>query len=320
MQQAYSNKIRLGISTCLLGEKVRFDGGHKLNAFAVETLSQFFEWVPVCPEVEIGLGIPREALHLTGDPASPRMVTAKSGIDYTEKINRYAQKRVAQLKKLELDGYILKRGSPSCGMERVKVYAENGVPRKTGVGLFARVLLQQLPELPVEEEGRLQDARLRESFIVRVFSHHRWRHMVPLGYRLSQLMAFHAAHKFLLMAHSEQHLRELGKLVARGKTMPAAELRQAYARLFFEGLRRRATPRKHTNVLQHIAGYFKKQLAPDDKQELQHAIDDYHRELLPLIVPVTLLRHYVRKFDIEYIRDQVYLNPHPKELMILNHV
>jgi uncharacterized protein YbgA (DUF1722 family)/uncharacterized protein YbbK (DUF523 family) len=315
-----ADRIRVGISTCLLGEKVRFDGGHKLDQYAVGTLGRYVEWVPVCPELEMGLGVPREALRLVGDPAAPRFVTVNSRVDHTEGMLAWARERIRQLRELDLDGYLLKSKSPSCGMERVRVYTEAGMPSQSAPGLFARALMDAMPLLAVEEEGRLNDPRLRESFVVRIFTHHRWRQLGRGRLRPGGLVAFHGRHKLLLMAHSEPHLRALGRLVARAGTERPAELAREYAAGLFAGLRVRATTRKHTNVLQHIAGYLRDHLDRPDRDELHGTIADYHRGLVPLIVPITLLRHHVGKSGLSYLQDQVYLDPHPKELMLLNHV
>jgi uncharacterized protein YbgA (DUF1722 family)/uncharacterized protein YbbK (DUF523 family) len=319
-QHSSEIKLRLGISTCLLGENVRFDGGHKHDQYLTGTLAQFVEWVPVCPEVEIGLGTPRESLHLAGDPAAPRMVTTKTNRDHTEAMLKFSQAKTEQLKSLQLNGYILKKDSPSCGMERVRVYSEKGMAARNGIGLFARVLMEQMPNLPIEEEGRLNDPRLRENFIVRIFCHYRWQRLREKPFRLTDLIAFHTQHKFLLLAHHEKNYRDMGKLVAEGKSHVPKELLARYEELYFAALRHPAPKRKHANVLQHLAGYFKKQLDEKDKQELHTTIDDYHQGLLPLVVPLTLIKHYVNKFEVQYLQDQIYLNPHPKELMLLNHV
>jgi uncharacterized protein YbgA (DUF1722 family)/uncharacterized protein YbbK (DUF523 family) len=314
------DKIRIGISSCLLGEKVRFNGDHKEDRFITGTLSRFFDWVPVCPEVEIGLGTPRETIRLVGDIEAPRLVTSRSQVDLTTRMTRYSKSRVKELASLDLDGYILKKDSPSCGMERVKVYNDSGMPSKKGIGVFARALLESSPYLPVEEEGRLNDMPIRENFIVRVFCHHRWRQLTSKRFRVGNLVDFHTKHKLLIMAHSETNMRLLGQLVAKAKSLPSKELLERYAALFFEALRRRATPRKNTNVLQHVQGYFKKLMDSSDKQELTALIQDYRQGLVPLIVPMTLVKHYVNKYEIEYIKDQIYLNPHPRELMLRNHV
>lgn len=317
---AAPDRIRVGISSCLLGEQVRFDGGHKLDQYAVGVLGRHVEWVPVCPEVEMGLGVPREALRLVGAPEAPRLVTVKSGVDHTDGMLAWARERVQALRELDLDGYLLKSRSPSCGMERVRVYTEAGMPSRSGAGLFARVLADALPLLPVEEEGRLNDPGLRESFVVRLFTHHRWRQLVRRRARPADLVAFHARHKLLLMAHSEPHLRALGRLIAHAGTAEPVSLAQRYAEGLLAGLRVRATTRKHTNVLQHLAGHLRERLDRGDRDELHGAIADYRQGLVPLVVPLTLLRHHVRRLGLAYLQDQVYLDPHPKELMLLNHV
>lgn len=316
----FADKIRLGVSSCLLGEHVRFDGGHKENHYLTETLAPFVEWVPVCPEVDIGLGTPREAIRLVGTTQAPRLLAPKSGNDLTEQMLNYARAKITQLQRMDLDGYILKKDSPSCGMERVRVYHENGGAARTGVGLYARVLLAKMPDLPIEEEGRLHDPALRANFVVRIFAHRRWRALVQNDFRLAALVRFHAQEKFLLMAHSEKHLRALGKLVAAAKAQKPQALLTQYGEFYFAALREPATKRAHTNVLQHLAGFFKKQLESKDKAELQNVITDFRKGLVPLIVPLTLLKHYINKFDLHYLREQVYLNPHPKELQLLNHV
>jgi uncharacterized protein YbgA (DUF1722 family)/uncharacterized protein YbbK (DUF523 family) len=314
------DRIRVGISTCLLGEKVRFDGGHKLDQYAVGTLGRYVDWVPVCPELEMGLGVPREALRLVWDPEAPRLVTVKSRVDHTEGMQAWARRKVEELRKLHLDGYLLKSKSPSCGMERVRVYTEAGMPSRSGPGLFARALVETLPLLVVEEEGRLNDPWLRESFVVRIFTHHRWRQLTRGRVRAADLVAFHSRHKLLLMAHSEPHLRTLGRLVGRAGSARLAEVLREYAERLFAGLRVKATTRKHTNVLQHMAGYLRERLDRWDRDELHGTITDYHRGLVPLIAPITLLRHHIGRLGLGYLRDQVYLDPHPRELMLLNHV
>lgn len=312
--------IRLGISACLLGESVRFDGGHKRDPFLTDTLGPFVEWVPVCPEVECGFGTPRESMRLVRVEQGVRLLTVKTAIDLTDRLAQYAHTRVAKLEVEDLSGYVLKKDSPSCGMGRVKVYGGQGAPDKSGRGLFAARLMEQCPSLPVEEEGRLSDPRLRENFVERVFAY--WRLRGLFGGRWSQgaLVAFHTGHKLILMAHSPEAYRTLGRLVAGVHELPRHELERRYTELFMSGLTVMATPRRHVNVLQHIAGYFKNLLDPGSKAELGGAIDDYRRGLVPLVVPITLLRHYVRLHNVSYLVGQLYLDPHPKELMLRNHV
>lgn len=309
-------KIKIGISSCLLGEKVRYDGGHKLDTFLRDTLGRYVEFVPVCPEFEAGLGVPREAMRLLGTGDSVRLVGIKTGHDFTGKLTSWANRRVSELEKEGLSGFVFKRGSPSSGMERVKVYTESGSFSKTGSGIFARIFMERFPLLPVEEEGRLHDPELRENFIERIFVHQRWR---DRGKGASGLVYFHTRHKLLILSHSEAIYRELGRLVARAGAMPADDLAAQYEKGLMLALRLKATPRKNSNVLEHMLGYFKEDLSSMEKQELLDVITNYRRGVIPLIVPVTLLAHYVRKYNQEYLRDQVYLNPHPLELQLRNH-
>ena len=312
--------IRLGISTCLLGEPVRYDGGHKRDRFITDTLGQYVEFVPVCPETECGLGIPRESMRLQGDPASPRLITSRTGVDHTDRMVAWAERRLKELEKEDLCGFIFKSDSPSSGMERVRVYSYKGMPERKGVGIFARMFMEHFPLLPVEEEGRLHDPKLRENFIESIFTLKRWRDLLKDHPTRGKLVAFHTEHKLLILSHSPRHSQLMGKLVAGAKQIPPGKLYREYEALFVAALMVKTTVKKNTNVLQHMMGYFKKELSPDEKQELIEVIDGYHEGLAPLIVPITLLRHYVRKYDQPYLKEQVYLNPHPVELKLRNHV
>ena len=316
---AMKDKIRLGVSACLLGENVRYDGGHKKDDFLTDTLGQYVDYIPVCPETECGMGIPRESLRLVGDAESPRLLTTRSGIDHTERMIQWAEKRVAELESSELCGFIFKSNSPSSGMERVKVYNDKGMPVKKGIGMFARIFMKHFPRIPVEDEGRLHDPVLRENFIERIFVLKRWREVL-LHKSMGNLVEFHTRHKLLLLSHSTTHYRQMGKLVAEGKKIPIARLSDQYEEMLTDALKLKATPKKHINVLQHIMGYFKAQLSSDEKQELSEIFDQYVNDLVPLIVPITLLNHYVRKYQQPYLRDQIYLHPHPAELKLRNHV
>jgi uncharacterized protein YbgA (DUF1722 family)/uncharacterized protein YbbK (DUF523 family) len=313
--------LRLGISRCLLGDEVRFDGGHRRDTFLTEVLGRYVEWVPVCPEVEAGLGTPREAMRLVGDPQDPRLVTIKSGTDHTGALETMTRNRIEGLKNFDLSGYVFKKGSPSCGIERVRIYYnENGRHSRNGVGLFARAFIEQFPLIPVEEEGRLYDPTLRENFIERVFCYRRWQDLVQSGVTRQALVQFHTIHKYLLLAHHPQQCEALGRLIGQNHQYRPKELAHRYGELFMKTLAVKATVRKHVNVLQHILGYFKERLGAHEKAELLGVIVDYHHGLTPLIVPQTLIKHYVQIFDVGYLLDQVYLNPYPKELMLRNHV
>jgi uncharacterized protein YbgA (DUF1722 family)/uncharacterized protein YbbK (DUF523 family) len=319
LNESRNPPIRVGISACLLGEKVRYDGGHKRDGYLVETFGRFVEWVPVCPEVEMGLGTPRETLRLVRIGDDVRMLMPKTGEDHTGGMQSFARRRLLQLEEKDLCGYVLKKGSPSCGMERVRVFTPGGMPSKSGRGLFAEALLAHFPNLPVEEEGRLYDPRLRENFIERVFAYRRLRTLFAGRWKQGDLVAFHTAHKLLLMAHSPRAYASLGRLVAGGKSLPQAELRTRYEADFMAALSENSTTRRQTNVLQHIAGYLRPHLDEPSRKELLALIEDYRLGLVPLVVPVTLIRYFLRRFPIPYQSGQVYLEPHPKELMLRNH-
>jgi uncharacterized protein YbgA (DUF1722 family)/uncharacterized protein YbbK (DUF523 family) len=311
--------LRLGISRCLLGDEVRFDRGHKRDQFLTDVLGRYVEWVPVCPEVEAGLGIPREAMRLVGNPQHPHLVTITGKHDHTAALEAMVGGRLDSLRKLNLSGFVFKRGSPSCGMERVRVYTSQGMPSHSGSGIFAKAYRDEFPLIPVEEEGRLSDPALRENFIERVFSYRRLQELLQNGLNRQDLIRFHTIHKYLLLSHSPQHYKTMGGLVAHAEQYRPKELMVKYGDIFMTTLAVKATIRKHVNVLHHIVGHFKGRLKSLEKVELLGVIDDYHRGLTPLIVPLTLVKHYVQVFDVGYIRDQVYLNPHPKELMLRNH-
>lgn len=313
-------KIKLGISSCLLGEKVRYDGGHKLDPFLRNTLGRYVDWVPVCPEVESGLPVPRDVMHLVGDPDAPRLVTVNKGIDHTNRMLRWAHEKLSELERMDLCGFVFKSRSPSSGMRGVKLYTPEGVLKGRSIGIFAGAFMKQFALLPVEDEGRLQDPALRENFIERVFVFRRWQEYVREDSSLGGLVSFHTGNKLLTLAHSPKHYTMLGKLVAEAKRFRREALHGKYITTLMEGLRFIATTKKNTNVLQHMAGYLKKQLSLDEKLELQEVIENYHRGLVPLIVPLTLLQHHVRKYNVEYLKKQYYLNPHPVELMLRNHI
>lgn len=318
------SSLRIGVSSCLLGQHVRYDGGHKKDAFLTGLLARHVEFVPVCPEVELGLGTPRETIRLERGGAARgevRLVAPKSGADHTDAMRRYAEARVEELARLDLCGYVLKKDSPSCGMERVRVHPRGGgPPARDGRGAFAAVLLARLPLLPVEEEGRLNDLALRESFVERVFAYRRLRDLLEARWTLGDLVAFHAAEKLLVLAHQPEAYARLGRLVAGAKPLPRAEVAARYGELYMGALARPATRGRHANVLQHMAGYLKQLAAPDERRELAETISEYRRGLVPLVVPVTLVRHHVRRHGIAYLAGQRYLEPHPRELMLRNHV
>ena len=312
--------LRLGISSCLLGHEVRFDGGHKRDQFLTDIFGRYVEWVPVCPEVEAGLGTPREAMRLVGDPQHPRLITIKSAKDRTEALERMTADRLRSLKDLELSGYIFKKDSPSCGVERVRIFNRHGMPNRNGIGLFARAFMERFPLVPVEEEGRLCDPVLRDNFIERVFCYHRWQQLERSPATRSNVVKFHTVHKYLLLAHSRQLYQQLGRLVAQADRYQPKDLVKNYGKLFMEALAITATRRKHVNVLQHLIGHMKGRLTKSERSEIDGLIEDYRQGLVPLVVPLTLVKHYVVRYAILYLRDQIYLNPHPRELKLRNYV
>ena len=309
-------KVRIGISSCLLGNPVRWNAGHKLDRYLTNILGQFVEYVPVCPEVEAGFGVPRESVRLVGDPENPRMITFKTKTDLTGQMKRWAKKRVKELEKEDLCGFIFKSDSPSSGMIRVKVYSEKGMPRKVGVGMFARAFMDHFPRIPCEDDGRLRNPAIRENFIERIFSLKRWRDVASKAPKMGKLVDYHSRNKLLLLSHSQKHYRLMGKLVANEKKLPPRKLFDQYEQLLLEALELKTTVKKNQNVLLHLMGYFKKQLTPDEKQELLEIFDQYRSGYVPLLVPLTLINHYVRKYDQPYLKIQTYLNPHPVELKL----
>lgn len=311
-------RLTLGVSGCLLGEKVRFDGGHKRSNFIVTILQDYADFISMCPEVAIGLGIPRPAIHLIGDSSNPRLVDVKDeSLDYTQSMRKYSRNAVNDL--TDISGFILKSKSPTCGMERVRVYNKHGQAQRDGVGLFARELMNTHPLLPVEEEGRLNDPSLRENFITRIFAYRRWQDVVASRMTIAKLVQFHSEHKLLLMAHNVSAYKRLGQLVANHDKLTIASLRDQYADVFMRALSQRTTPKKNTNVLMHLMGYLKKRITADDKQELLDVVEQYRLQRIPLIVPLTLMKHYFRQHPNNYVAQQVYLHPHPDEMMLRNH-
>ncbi|MFH2051073.1 MAG: DUF523 and DUF1722 domain-containing protein [bacterium] len=315
-----TSEIRIGVSSCLLGQEVRYDGGHKHYRYATDVLAEYFTLVPVCPEVEVGMAIPRETVRLQGDPAAPRMVAPRSGEDWTDRMNAWSRKRTRELAAEDLCGYLFKKNSPSCGVFRLKVYQDKGMPDHGGRGLFAAAFIAANPLLPVEEEGRLSDPHLRENFIERVFAYHRLKALFAGRWKRGDVVAFHSREKYLLMAHSPRHYKELGQLVAAVADHSPAAFRDRYMELFMQGLEVKATTRRHVNALLHVAGHLRGTISDPEQKRVIAVIEEYGKGLVPLVVPMTLLKHYIELHDLPYVGAQSYLAPHPKELMLRNHV
>lgn len=312
---------KLGISSCLLGNEVRYDGGHKRNRYITRTLGEYFDFVPFCPEVAIGLSTPRPPIRLVDDGESVRVLgTEDSSLDYTDKLSGYGDRVSGSMD--DYCGYIVKKDSPSCGMERVKIYQEKkeAPPVRRGSGAYTAALMASRPELPVEEEGRLMDPGLRENFVIRVFTLFRWRCMVKEGLTPGSLVEFHTRHKFLIQAHHEATYRQLGPMVARAGSEDLDALTPEYLVCLMQGLRHVTTPGKQANVLMHIMGFIKNQMTPEDKTEMLDLIEMHQSGLVPVIVPITLMNHFLRRYPHEYIEKQYFLEPHPRELMLRNHI
>lgn len=312
-------KIKVGISACLLGQAVRFDGGHKHSAFCERELGAHFDFHPLCPEMAIGLGAPRPAIRLVRRDGEVRAQSRDGALDVTERLIAFSEQQAGRLD--FLSGYILCAKSPSCGMERVRLYSAAGKGggeggAKEGVGLFARALMATNPLLPVEEDGRLCDPVLRENFVLRVFAYHDWQELCASGLSAASLTGFHARYKYLVLSHATRHYQVLGRLLGGLGREPLDEIAQRYIQGLMEALRLRANRRGHTNVLMHLQGYFKGVLTPSQKQELCELIDKYRLGLVPLLVPLTLLRHHLREHPNPYLARQVYLNPHPESLRL----
>ena len=320
MGAAAGEVVGIGVSSCLLGAGVRHDGGHKRDPIITDVLGPYFKYIPVCPELEAGMGVPREAVRLLGDVERPHMRGVTSLTDHTRQMERFSKARVKALTKLNLSGFLLKANSPSCGVRRVKLYKLDGrFAEKKAQGIFARHVQAGMKHLPVEDEGRLRDPSIRENFIARVFCYNRWRRLVGQRLTPGRLMDFHTAHALVILAHSPEHCRRLGRLVAMRKNQTPARLAASYANLFFEALRHPATPRRNAKALRHAAKLLKKILAKDDREELIEIIDNYSRGLAPLVVPLTLISHHARKHAVACLLRQVYLNPHPTERLLRSH-
>lgn len=309
-------KTPIGISSCLVGEKVRFDGGHKRNRYILDTLGEYFEFQTFCPEMAIGLGVPRETIRLVDIGGLQQAVGNKNpDLNFTEALVRSANEQ--QPWQRQIYGYIVKKDSPSCGMERVRVY-HGDQPQRNGIGLYTETMMRNFPDLPVEEEGRLGDPVLRESFVKRVFIYQRWHLMVSNGLDWAALTDFHARHKLILYSHNQDLGRKLGRELSLARDETIEDYAPGYLKQLMLILKISAKRSNHVNVLEHIRGYLKHYLDKSDKRELSESIENYRLGLLPLIVPITLLRHHFRRNPNQYIERSYYLQPHPDELMLLN--
>lgn len=313
--------MKLGVSACVIGDKVRFDGGHKRSHFLNEELGQFVEFVPVCPEVGIGLPVPRPTIRLLdrGEPIGVRLVETKDAeADHTEKMTAFSQKKAEHLAGMDLCGYVVCAKSPTCGMERVKVYRENGYvsSEKIGVGLYTQALMERMPWLPIEEDGRLNDPVLRENFVFRMFALQDFYDSMAEGISRRAIVDFHSRYKLVLMAHSPQAYKSLGSFVAKIADHDIEAFYLEYRTRFMQAISNRATRKNNTNVLMHLQGYFKRALDKKQKAELSDLIHAYRRGIMPLLVPLTLINHHLNQNPDPYLQQQSYLNPYPESLRL----
>jgi len=322
MSQHQNEMIKVGLSACLAGQEVRYNGGHKQSRLCLDSLSQHFEFETFCPEAAAGFGIPRPSMRLIGNPENPTLTYTKdidSQPDLTEQLSSGFTERVNTSE--HLDGYIFIKNSPSCGLERVKVYQENGHPHRTpGRGLFAEAMRQRYRLLPMEEEGRLHDAHLRENFILRVYAHYYFRHEVLAKPSAHNLLQFHSRYKYVLMAHSQTAYKNLGRMLAKVGEHDLDNLLDTYFEQFMQALSTPATRKNHTNTMLHILGYLKRDVASEARQSIVDTIEQYRNGIVPLVTPLTLLSHYIDQTGSDYIRAQRYLKPYPEVLGLRNHI
>lgn len=312
------DKPKLGISACLMGVEVRFNGGHKESHLCTRALNEYFDFIPLCPEVAIGMGVPREPIRLVGDPEAPQAVgTVNRELNVTDALAEYGAHMAAEVG--DICGYIFMQKSPSCGLERVKVYRENGAPVDGGGrGIYARAFCERHPDLPVEEDGRLNDAVLRENFVTRVFAYAAWQELLKGEITRRSLTEFHSRYKYQLMANNPVQYKVLGNMLGSMGRSDPNEVAPRYFTALMAALKKCATRSTHTNVLQHLSGYLKQTISAQDKQEIQQLISQYHQGIVPLIVPLTLLKHHFRQHPDPYVALQVYMQPHPENLSLRN--
>ncbi|MGI1679241.1 MAG: DUF523 and DUF1722 domain-containing protein [Cellvibrionaceae bacterium] len=321
-QQISPDKQRpiIGVGSCLVAHPVRFNGGYKRKHMYIDRLKKHADLVPICPEMGIGLGVPRETIRLVDIDGELRARDSDTQTkDYTDKLKNYADEQLQRFP--NLGGYILVKGSPSCGYERVTKYNEqgNGIG-SDAAGIYAQRLMDQNPLLPVEEDGRLYDHALRESFVSRIYLYHDWQQLIASGLTFKKLSDFYSRNKYLVMAHSVPAYKEIGPLLANGKKHPLNELADKIILLMTNALKKVATRRSHTNVLHHLQGYLKNNLSQEEKKSLRSLIDQYREGIVPLIVPMTLLRHHFNHSPDEYIRNQVFMQPYPEDLALRSHL
>ena len=313
-------EMRLGVSACLVGDEVRYDGGHRKYPYLVDVLARYFTLVKVCPEVGVGMSTPRETVQLEGRAEAPRMIASETGRDWTARMNRWSRTMVRELKTEDLCGFVFKKNSPSCGVFGVKVFDDKGRLAESGSGLFALEFRRKNPLMPVEEEGRLEDPHVRENFLERVFAYHRLNKVFAGSWKRGAVVDFHSREKYFLMAHSPKHLKQLEQLVVTIGQRPRGEFKTLYMTGFMEAVAVKATHARHTKVLRSLVVCLRDHLTVPEHARVVGLIEQYRSGLIPLVVPLTLLAHFSELHEVPTLAGQTYLHPHPAELMLRNRV
>ena len=311
-------KPLLGIGSCLAGNEVRYNGQSKAANVHVRALCETFDTRAFCPEMGIGMGVPRPPIHLVGDEDRVRVLDVDTHQnDYTDKIRGYARTVLSLAP--DLCGYILVKGSPSCGFDRVKRFNDRGnVVALDQRGMFASALAELDPLLPMEDDGRLNDPPLRESFVTRVVAYHEWKQLAADGLTARAIVAFWSRYKYLVMAHHVPTYKALGRLVADIGKADLATASADFIGAMMDALTRRATRRSHSNVLFHLSGYLKRTVSGPERQRLAELIDQYRQGMVPLVVPITMLRHHFANNPNAYVEQQAFLAPYPDHLKVRN--
>ncbi len=306
--------MKIGVSSCLMGIKCRYDGCSNKDDFILDELSEYFEFESYCPEDPV-FGTPRDTIRLVEVDKDIRVLVSKTAEDVTQKLRQSSQKFAQKAASDDLCGFILKSKSPTCGLERVKVYQQKEAPsEKKGVGLFAQELKNTFKYLPIEEEGRLNDPWLKENFLMQVFAYGDLKEFLKNVTSPNELVEFHTSYKYLILAKSEHSYKTLGNIVANNPKRELHEQLKLYEEEFLKAISEKSTINKTYNVLLHITGYFKKLITKEEKEHILNACNEYKNEYIPLIAVTKIINLYVARFDQSYLAKQKFLHPYPKEL------
>jgi uncharacterized protein YbgA (DUF1722 family)/uncharacterized protein YbbK (DUF523 family) len=307
--------MKIAVSACLLGEKVRFDGGHKHDRFVTDELGKYASFAPFCPEA-IAFGTPRPSIRLVNKESDYRVISNKNGDDLTDELIEKSYQELYKIVQNDLSGIIFKSKSPSCGMGSAKAYLENGFADSKADGVFVAICKEKFPLLPMEEEGRLQDDWLRENFIMQLFAYNSFEVLKKSNPTIKMLVDFHTKNKFLLQAKDEKIYRVLGNIVGNHEKLPFDELLSNYEYNFKTAIAKKSSIKRNRNVLEHMSGFFKNELSSVEKETLHEQIEEYAQKIVPIVVPLSTIKLYAKKYNNEYLLGQVFLDPYPKELAL----